>query len=219
MSRGTGGSRPAGKSLRVSRCRREPREGTLSSHASLMRTLSNQALLPVPTGGAPRQLSASCASRLAPSSLPARRPIGVDLFAGAGGMSLGFEQSGFDVLTAVELDPVHCATYEFNIPFSSVLCASVAEITGVELRRNSPIGDADVDVVFGGPPCQGFSHIGRRSLDDPRNTLIRHFMRLVVELQPKYFVMENVRGLTIGQHRRLLLELIDAFKDAGYQVL
>ena len=147
-----------------------------------------------------------------------RRPIAVDLYAGAGGMTLGFEQAGFDVLAAVEIDPIHCAAHEFNFPFWSVLCRSVTETTGKDIRNLSSIGNRDIDVVFGGPPCQGFSLIGKRLLDDSRNSLVNHFMRLVLELQPKYFVMENVRGMAIGKHRQLLEELIAEFQDNGYQV-
>lgn len=133
-------------------------------------------------------------------------------------MTLGFEQAGFDVLAAVEIDPVHCATHEFNFPFWSVICQSVVNIEATDIRARSEIKDRDIDVVFGGPPCQGFSLIGKRSLDDPRNSLVSHFMRLVIELQPKYFVMENVKGLTVGKHRQLLLEIIQEFQSNGYVV-
>ncbi len=146
------------------------------------------------------------------------RPIGVDLFAGAGGMTLGFEQAGFDVLAAVELDPIHCATHEYNFPFWSVLCKSVVDTTGAEIRSRSAIGKQDIDVVFGGSPCQGFSMIGKRALEDPRNSLVFHFLRLVLELQPKYFVFENVPGLTVGKHRQFLLEIIEEFRSSGYEV-
>ncbi|WP_017717993.1 DNA cytosine methyltransferase [Kamptonema formosum] len=146
------------------------------------------------------------------------RPIGVDLFAGAGGMSLGFEQAGFDVRAAVELDPIHCATHEFNFPFWPVLCKSVAETAAGDIRNLPDIGERDIDAVFGGPPCQGFSPIGKRAPDDPRNALVFHFLRLVLELRPKYFVMENVRGLTTGNHRKFLLEIIQELKSGGYQV-
>lgn len=146
------------------------------------------------------------------------RPIGVDLFAGVGGMTLGFEQAGFDVLAAVEIDPIHCATHQFNFPFCSILCKSAIDTTGTEIRNRSAIGDRDIDVVFGGSPCQGFSLIGKRTLDDPRNALVHHFLRLVLELNPKYFVFENVPGLTIGNHRQFLSELITAFSTGGYEV-
>ncbi|WP_199302134.1 DNA cytosine methyltransferase [Pseudanabaena cinerea] len=148
-----------------------------------------------------------------------QRPIAVDLFAGVGGMTLGFEQAGFDVLASVEIDPIHCATHEYNFPMWTAICASVTEISGDDIRAKSKIGDRDVDVVFGGPPCQGFSMMGKRAFDDPRNQLVSHFMRLVKELNAKYFVMENVKGLTLGNHRQFLDEVIENFKENGYRIL
>lgn len=147
------------------------------------------------------------------------RPLGVDLFAGAGGLSLGFEQAGFDVCAAVELDPIHCAVHEFNFPRTKVICRSVTDLSGQDIRRLSGIGAKAIDVVFGGAPCQGFSMIGKRALDDPRNSLVFHFHRVVMALQPRYFVFENVKGLTVGGHRRFLDELIAAFRGGGYRVL
>jgi DNA (cytosine-5)-methyltransferase 1 len=146
------------------------------------------------------------------------RPIAVDLFAGAGGMTLGFEQAGFDVIASVEIDPVHCATHQYNFPFWQIICKSVTEISAIEIRDRAGIGDRAIDVVFGGPPCQGFSLIGKRALDDSRNQLVFHFLRLVLELQPKYFVMENVKGLTVGKHKQFLAEIMEAFESKGYSV-
>ena len=148
-----------------------------------------------------------------------KKPIGVDLFAGAGGLSLGFEQAGFDVAAAVEYDPIHCATHEFNFPDCAAICRSVADIDGKYIRENSRIGDRTVDVLFGGAPCQGFSMIGKRALDDPRNSLVYHFVRLVVELKASYFVFENVRGLTLGEHRKFLDEIMAEFRKNGYRVV
>jgi DNA (cytosine-5)-methyltransferase 1 len=147
------------------------------------------------------------------------KPIGVDLFAGAGGLSLGFEQAGFDIAAAVEYDPIHCATHEFNFPDCAAICRSVADIDGKYIRSHSRIGNQPVDVLFGGAPCQGFSMIGKRALDDPRNSLVHHFVRLVVELKASYFVFENVRGLTVGQHRKFLEEIMLEFKRNGYRVV
>jgi DNA (cytosine-5)-methyltransferase 1 len=146
------------------------------------------------------------------------RPIGIDLFAGAGGLSLGFEQAGFDVVAAIEIDPIHGAIHEFNFPRCTTIPRSVADLTGDQIRRLARIGHRHIDVVFGGPPCQGFSMIGQRSLDDPRNGLVMHFVRLVAELRPSYFVFENVKGLTIGEHRRFLEELIGEFELLGYRI-
>lgn len=145
------------------------------------------------------------------------RPIGIDLFAGAGGLSLGFEQAGFDVKAAVEIDPVHCAVHEFNFPTTKVICQSVETLSGDEIRAVSGIGNQTVDCVFGGAPCQGFSLIGQRVLDDPRNSLVLDFVRIVKELDAETFVFENVKGLTLGKHRRFLEELVGAFKVAGYE--
>ncbi len=146
------------------------------------------------------------------------RPVVVDLFAGAGGMSLGFEQAGFDVAASVELDPVHAAVHAFNFPKSAVLARSVVGLSGGEIRAAAGIGERRVDVVVGGAPCQGFSLIGHRVLDDPRNRLVLEFVRIVTELDARYFVFENVKGLTLGKHRRFLEELVRAFQTAGYRV-
>mgnify|MGYP001569118369 CR=1 FL=1 len=148
----------------------------------------------------------------------ASRPQAVDLFAGAGGMSLGFEQAGFDVRAAVEVDPVHCAVHEFNFPDCAVLARSVVGLTAADVREAAGIGDGPVDCVFGGPPCQGFSLMGLRALDDPRNKLVLEFVRLVAELGARSFVFENVKGLTAGDHKRFLSEIVEAFSNAGYQV-
>src|SRR5229473_1097902 len=146
-------------------------------------------------------------------------PIGVDLFAGAGGMSLGFKSAGIDVAAAVEYDPIHCATHEFNFPDCATICRDVTDIDGDYIRSKSDIGKNDITAVVGGAPCQGFSLIGYRALDDPRNRLASHFVRLVDELQPKYFVFENVKGLTIGHHKKFLHELIAEFKRIGYSIV
>src|ERR1035437_5987598 len=148
-----------------------------------------------------------------------RRPIGVDLFAGAGGLSLGFEQAGFDIVASVEIDPIHCAVHEFNFPNCASICADATKISGEEIRRRARLGRTPIDVVFGGAPCQGFSLIGKRALDDPRNRLLLEFLRLDVELDANYFVFENVKGLTIGEHKILLQELIEAFDGEGYDVI
>lgn len=146
------------------------------------------------------------------------RPIGIDLFAGAGGLSLGFEQAGFDVVSAVEIDPVHCAVHKFNFPRTAVIPRSVQGLTESEIRIAAGIGHRKVDVVFGGAPCQGFSLIGQRVLDDPRNRLVMEFVRIVSELDADAFVFENVKGLTLGQHKAFLHELVGAFADRGYEV-
>lgn len=145
-------------------------------------------------------------------------PIAVDLFAGAGGFSLGMEQAGFDVRAAVEIDPIHCGVHLFNFPHCKVLPVSACDLTGGAIREAARIGDQPVDCVFGGPPCQGFSMMGQRSMADPRNRLVLEFVRLVSELQARTFVFENVKGLTVGEHKAFLHELVEAFTAHGYDV-
>lgn len=154
------------------------------------------------------------------------RPVALDLFAGAGGLSCGFEAAGFDVLAAVEYDPVHMATHEFNFPLTRAVCADVSRLDAQALRAAVAEGarlhgrsraPARLDVIFGGPPCQGFSTIGKRLIDDERNQLVFHFFRIVTELRPRYFVMENVPGMNLGGHSSILAQLRDEFARAGYQ--
>lgn len=146
------------------------------------------------------------------------RPVGIDLFAGAGGMSLGFEQAGFDVVAAVEIDPVHCAVHKYNFPNTAVIPHSVEGLSARQIREAAGIGNIEVDCVFGGAPCQGFSLIGHRVLEDPRNKLVLDFVRIVSELKARTFVFENVKGLTVGKHKAFLKELVAAFDAVGYDV-
>jgi DNA (cytosine-5)-methyltransferase 1 len=147
------------------------------------------------------------------------RPIGVDLFCGVGGMSLGFEQAGFDVVVAVDVEKIHLETYSKNFPDCKIWCADLSSVSGTELRTQTGIGDRSIDVVFAGPPCQGFSLIGKRIRDDPRNLLLYDLARLVGELSPSYFVMENVEGILLGDANGVLDEFLRRVSKAGYCVL
>lgn len=148
-----------------------------------------------------------------------RRPIGVDLFCGVGGMSLGFEQAGFDVLAAIDCDPIHVECYKSNFPSCSVESGDLSELSGSDVRKLTDLGDRQIDVLFGGPPCQGFSSIGKREADDPRNLLLYHFARLVREMQPTYFVVENVTGLMAGEAKAALASFVRCARRAGYSVV
>lgn len=116
----------------------------------------------------------------------------VDLFCGCGGFSLGAHQAGFDVAAAIDIDPILTSSYSRNFPQTQLLLKDLAATSGKEIER--AVGGR-VDGLFGGPPCQGFSEMGHRDSDDPRRQLLGHFFRLVRELKPTFFVMENVRGL------------------------
>ena len=147
--------------------------------------------------------------------LDIRRPLAVDLFAGAGGLSMGLEQAGYEIAAAVEYDPIHAAVHHFNFPYSTTFCVDASKITGNQIRKESEIGDREIEVVAGGPPCQGISMMGRRVIDDPRNVFLKDFIRLVLELSPRYFLMENVAGLIVGKHRQLLDEVIEIVEASG----
>jgi len=142
------------------------------------------------------------------------RPTVIDLFCGAGGLSLGFEQAGFDIVSAVEIDPIHAAVHSYNFPMCNVICENISQLTGEDLCFKR-----DIDVLIGGPPCQGFSLIGKRDMNDPRNDLLYQFMRLVKEVNPKYFIMENVSGLTIGSAKIFLENIIADIELYGYTVI
>lgn len=153
-------------------------------------------------------------------SIDVRRPLAVDLFAGAGGLSMGLEQAGYEIAAAVEYDPIHAAVHEFNFPYGTTFAADVSKITGQQIRDESEIGDREIHLVAGGPPCQGISMIGRRAIDDPRNALLKEFVRIVLELKPRYFLMENVAGLMVGGHRQLVDEVVEMVEaDGEYRVL
>lgn len=143
------------------------------------------------------------------------RPKVLDLFCGAGGMSLGFEQAGFDVVAGVEIDPVHAAVHQYNFPNCKVYADDIYNLSGKQIQEDCGL----IDVIIGGPPCQGFSLIGKRNMDDDRNKLVMEYMRLVEEIKPKYFVMENVAGLTIGSAKNVLDKAISFIEKKGYEVV
>ncbi|MFM7189792.1 MAG: DNA cytosine methyltransferase, partial [Microcystaceae cyanobacterium] len=149
-----------------------------------------------------------------------QRPIAIDLFAGCGGMSLGLEASGFDVAIAIEFDAVHSLVHHFNFPDCHTICRDINQVTSAEILEilSAKGYSSDVDLIAGGPPCQGFSLMGKRQLDDPRNSLVFQYVRLVAEIQPKYFIFENVPGMATGKHRLFLEELINQFETVGYRI-
>lgn len=134
-------------------------------------------------------------------------------------MSLGFEQAGFHVVAGVDFDSINIESYRKNFPKSKAILGNLAKLTGKEIRALAGIGNQKIDVVFGGPPCGGFSLIGKRKPNDSRNKLIFHFVRLVKELKPDYFVFENVRGLAIGRTKKKLKAFLKQIKASGYETV
>jgi len=162
------------------------------------------------------------------ASLPAPQPIVLDLFSGAGGMSLGFQMAGYHIALGVEKEELPYKTYRHNFGDHECHLGDIADILNPKAFIRE-YGLQKVDVIIGGPPCQGFSRVGRgkiRSLlndssyiHDPRNQYYKEFIRFVQELQPLYFVMENVPDMEYyaDGEGTLLNKALRAFKEAGYK--
>lgn len=147
-----------------------------------------------------------------------RRPTAISLFAGAGGCSLGFQQAGFDVRFATDIDRDAVESYRRNFPETPCEAADVRELGPEMLLNKVDLRPGELDVLLGGPPCQGFSSAGMKSSDDPRNSLIRHYVRLLEGIRPKWFVMENVEGLLTNDGGGHVRDAVAAFLGAGYSV-
>lgn len=148
----------------------------------------------------------------------------LDLFAGAGGMSKGFEDAGFNVVAAVEYDKSIATTYKYNHPGTTMVEGDIRNINSETLKKLFVEKNVACDVVFGGPPCQGFSMAGKRIraknsfLRDPRNFLFLEYVRIVSDLKPCVFVLENVPGILNYANGTIKDEIIDAFSEIGYSV-
>jgi DNA (cytosine-5)-methyltransferase 1 len=153
---------------------------------------------------------------MAQRQYPKTRPRIADLFCGAGGMSLGFEQAGFDIAVGIEADGHHVAAHHRNFPYSKTVCTSVTTVDAAKMREFA--GGDEIDVIIGGPPCQGFSNMGHRDAADARNSLIGEFARIVLDVRPKAFVMENVPAILSGDTRPLLDRVIEMFEEGGYTI-
>ncbi len=138
-----------------------------------------------------------------------------DLFAGVGGLSQGFIKAGFTISLAVEYDTSIAKAYKLNHQFTDVYNEDICKLDFTEIHKRHP----NIDVVIGGPPCQGFSQKGKRlKLDDPRNFLFQRFVDFVREFKPQYFVLENVPNIITTAEGYFRKQIILAFSDLGYTV-
>jgi DNA (cytosine-5)-methyltransferase 1 len=130
--------------------------------------------------------------------------MAIDLFAGPGGLTLGLKQAGFDVVAAVECDPLAATSYRVNHPEVPVREADIRAVDPIDLLRELALHPGELDLCAGCPPCQGFSSVrtlnGSKFVDDPRNNLIAEYVRFVRAIQPRSIMMENVPGL-MKDHR------------------
>jgi DNA (cytosine-5)-methyltransferase 1 len=144
------------------------------------------------------------------------KPTAIDLFCGAGGMSIGLQRAGFSVLCAADVWKVAVETYQRNFAHP-VICADLAGYRASALQRLAGISHIPVDLVVGGPPCQGFSIQRVGPDEDHRNNLVLEFARLVAEISPTSFIMENVPGLIGKRGRQLFDVFLERVEIAGYE--
>lgn len=144
------------------------------------------------------------------------KPKVIDLFAGVGGLSLGFEMHGFDVVLANEYDASIAAAYTANHRNTKMI---VGDITSLDLKKTFSVYSGDIAVIIGGPPCQGFSQKGqRKTIHDERNFLFKYYVEVVKLVKPRYFVMENVPNLLTAEGGYFYREIEELFKSIGYSL-
>lgn len=141
----------------------------------------------------------------------------LDLFCGAGGLSYGFESAGFHILAGIDSDAKALETFELNHKGAKAICGDITQIT-YENDIKPLLGGKTIDVIIGGPPCQGMSLSGPRKFEDPRNKLYLSYIRLVKEIQPKAFVIENVPGLVTLFGGQIKDSIIEKFTQMGYKI-
>ena len=143
----------------------------------------------------------------------------IDLFSGVGGLSYGFaHDSNFEIVAANEILKPMSQSYEFNHKDVKVYCKDIKDFSIKDLRGDLGIRDGEIDIVVGGPPCQAYSTVGKRLIDDPRGVLFQEYFRILKEVKPKFFLFENVKGLLSMSNGELLPTIIELFSSLGYDV-
>ena len=147
------------------------------------------------------------------SAVTSGKPTVISLFAGTGGSSLGYKWAGFKELLAIDFDAHAVECFKLNFPEVPVWKRSVVDVTGDEILEFCKIKKGELDVLDGSPPCQGFSTAGKRNVNDSRNDLFKEYVRLITEIQPKVFVMENVSGMAKGRMRGRFIQIMKDLKE------
>ncbi len=144
----------------------------------------------------------------------------LDLFCGAGGLSTGFEMANFEIVAGIDVEEVFLKTFKRSHSEALAIKEDLNKNEVKKLLLNNGIEPHEIDVVIGGPPCQGFSTVGNRMIDDPRNNLVKEFTRVISEIEPPMFLMENVPGLASmknGIGKKIVDELLEVFDKLDYQ--
>lgn len=143
----------------------------------------------------------------------------IDLFCGAGGITEGFRQAGFRCLYGNDIMPEAIETFSHNHPEAIADNSPVEQVDPAEIRRKLGLAEGELDVLVGGPPCQGFSiNAPERFLDDPRNKLFKHYVKFVAEFRPKTFVLENVPGMVQLGDGKVLRQITRELTKLGYEM-
>lgn len=144
------------------------------------------------------------------------KPSLIDLFCGCGGLSEGFEDAGFEIICGNDVDYNMIESFKLNHPTAKAIAGDIRKISSEELLNKKK--KEEIDLVIGGPPCQGFSTVGNRKENDPRNRLFYEFVRVVKEIKPKMFVMENVPGILTMQNGEVKRIIKEEFEKLGYTI-
>lgn len=140
----------------------------------------------------------------------------IDLFCGCGGLSEGFEDAGFEIISGNDVDKNMIESFKLNHPKAKAILGDISKISSEELLNGNK--KEEVILVIGGPPCQGFSTVGNRKEEDPRNKLFYEFVRVVRDIKPKMFVLENVTGILTMQGGKVKETIKEEFEKLGYKV-
>lgn len=142
----------------------------------------------------------------------------IDLFCGAGGFSVGLKRAGFEVVFANDIDRDACRTYRANHPNTMVYEGDIREISGKQILNYLGLKPDDIDLIVGGPPCQGFSTLGKKDENDPRNNLFIHYFRVVEDISPKVVLFENVVGFKTLYGGKAFEAVCKELERLGYKI-
>lgn len=143
----------------------------------------------------------------------------IDLFCGVGGLSYGFATDcNFEIIAANEILPSMAKAYQLNHPSVKVYCKDIKDFGIKDLEKDFDLKKGEIDIVVGGPPCQAYSTVGKRLIDDPRGKLFQEYYRVLNEIDPKIFIFENVKGLLSIQNGQLFKDIILLFKSLNFNV-
>lgn len=146
------------------------------------------------------------------------KPTAISLFCGAGGCSLGFKQAGYNILYANDKDTSAIETYKLNFPNTAYSVKDINDLDYLKILEDIELNKGELDILIGGPPCQGFSTAGSRFWDDPRNHLLTSYIKALKTINPKWFLMENVEGLLTSNNGNYVFEAAKAFINLGYDI-